>query len=246
VRPAVIENGRLTVDNLFERIDDITAHCAVDAEVLAGNLEEWLSIAHTALDFTASTAGQAGQNADHDDRYWVQGGDESSCFGSAIGRGSEAGAGGTKVIDLENRELVDGGWAVTAGDLWGYENIKLGKDGTDPQWIFDRGTAGTLKVTDGDAVSCLEISDAVLNLPGEAHVLKVNGTQVLGPQQTGPTYTADDESAAYTGIDNAQTGTPYASLTDLNALREAYENLRAAFDSLLALTGAAGHGLHDA
>jgi hypothetical protein len=257
VRPAVIENGRLTVDNLFERIDDITAHCAVDAEVLARNLEEWLSIAHTALDFTDSTAGQAGQNADHDDRYWVKGGDESSCFGSAIGRMPEAGEGGTvthlKVIDLENRELVDGGWAVTAGDLavtagdlWGHVNIKLGNDGTDPQWIFDSQTAGTLKVTDGDAVSCLEISDAVLNLPAEAHVLKVNGTQVLGPQQTGPTYTADDESAAYTGIDNAQTGTPYASLTDLNALREAYENLRAAFDSLLALTGAAGHGLHNA
>jgi hypothetical protein len=76
--------------------------------------------------------------------------------------------------------------------------------------------------------------------------LKVNGTQVLGPQQTGPTYTADDESAAYTGIDNAQTGTPYASLTDLNALRAAYETLRAMCESLLALTGTAGHGLHDA
>lgn len=40
-------------------------------------------------------------------------------------------------------------------------------------------------------------------------------------------YTADDESAAYTGIDNAQAGTVYAQLTDLNALRTAYENLRA-------------------
>jgi hypothetical protein len=40
-------------------------------------------------------------------------------------------------------------------------------------------------------------------------------------------YTPDDESGAYTGIDNAQGGTPYAQLTDLNALRTAYENLRA-------------------
>lgn len=40
-------------------------------------------------------------------------------------------------------------------------------------------------------------------------------------------YTADDESAAYTGIDNAQAGTVYAQLTDLNALRTAYETLRA-------------------
>jgi hypothetical protein len=40
-------------------------------------------------------------------------------------------------------------------------------------------------------------------------------------------YTADNESSAYTGIDNAQAGTVYAQLTDLNALRVAYENLRA-------------------
>lgn len=40
-------------------------------------------------------------------------------------------------------------------------------------------------------------------------------------------YTPDSESGAYTGIDNAQGGTPYAQLTDLNALRVAYENLRA-------------------
>lgn len=39
-------------------------------------------------------------------------------------------------------------------------------------------------------------------------------------------YTSDPESGAYTGIDNAQAGTPYAQLTDLNALRVAYETLR--------------------
>ena len=40
-------------------------------------------------------------------------------------------------------------------------------------------------------------------------------------------YTADDESSAYTGIDNAQAGVVYAQVSDLNALRTAYENLRA-------------------
>lgn len=40
-------------------------------------------------------------------------------------------------------------------------------------------------------------------------------------------YTPDDESSAYTGIDNAQVGTVYAQVSDLNALRVAYENLRA-------------------
>jgi hypothetical protein len=45
-------------------------------------------------------------------------------------------------------------------------------------------------------------------------------------------YTPDDESAAYTGIDNAQAGTVYATLADLNALRAAYENLRAFLEDL--------------
>lgn len=45
-------------------------------------------------------------------------------------------------------------------------------------------------------------------------------------------YTPDSESGAYTGIDNAQGGTPYAQLTDTNALRVAYENLRAFVEDL--------------
>lgn len=40
-------------------------------------------------------------------------------------------------------------------------------------------------------------------------------------------YTPDAESSAYTGIDNAQGGSVYATLADLNALRVAVENLRA-------------------
>jgi len=47
-------------------------------------------------------------------------------------------------------------------------------------------------------------------------------------------YTADDESAAYTGIDNAQAGTVYAAVADLNALRAAYETLRALTEDLAA------------
>lgn len=39
-------------------------------------------------------------------------------------------------------------------------------------------------------------------------------------------YTSDPESSAYTGIDNAQPGTVYATVADLNLLRAAYENLR--------------------
>jgi hypothetical protein len=44
-------------------------------------------------------------------------------------------------------------------------------------------------------------------------------------------YTPDDESAAFTGIDNAQVGTVYATVADLNALRVAVENARAALEN---------------
>jgi len=45
-------------------------------------------------------------------------------------------------------------------------------------------------------------------------------------------YTADNESGAYSGIDNAQVGSVYAQLSDVNALRVAYENLRAFVEDL--------------
>lgn len=47
-------------------------------------------------------------------------------------------------------------------------------------------------------------------------------------------YTTDAESVAYTGIATGEAATPYAQVTDLNALRTAYENLRASYDDLLA------------
>lgn len=51
-------------------------------------------------------------------------------------------------------------------------------------------------------------------------------------QQILAAYTTDSESIAYTGIDNAQVGTVYATVADLNLLRAAYETLRASYDDL--------------
>lgn len=52
-------------------------------------------------------------------------------------------------------------------------------------------------------------------------------------QQVTNAYTSDGEGSAYTGIDNAQAGTVYATVADLNQLRVAYETLRASYDDLL-------------
>ena len=54
----------------------------------------------------------------------------------------------------------------------------------------------------------------------------------LTPDETLDPYTADDQSAPYSGIDNAQAGTVYAQLSDLESLRVAYENLRAVTEDL--------------
>jgi len=48
-------------------------------------------------------------------------------------------------------------------------------------------------------------------------------------------YTPDVENAAYTGLASGLGGTPYASVTDLNALRVATENLRTFVEDAVAL-----------
>jgi len=53
-------------------------------------------------------------------------------------------------------------------------------------------------------------------------------------------YTPDAQSVAYTGIDNLQPGTVYATVADLNTLRVAYENLRVAYDDLRTLVISTG------
>jgi len=64
------------------------------------------------------------------------------------------------------------------------------------------------------------------------------GTAVV--RQALTTYTTDTESVAYTGIDNTAVGTVFAQLTDLQALRIAYENLRISNDDMRAKLVATG------
>jgi len=69
---------------------------------------EWDTIRHTDLVWSGSTAGQAGQNDDHDARYWVKGAgvttdNLTSNYGTAIGNAVNA-----PVIDLTGYALVRG------------------------------------------------------------------------------------------------------------------------------------------
>lgn len=51
-------------------------------------------------------------------------------------------------------------------------------------------------------------------------------------------YTPDAETVAYTGLAAGLPATPYAAVTDLEALRAAYENLRAFTEDLAQFTNA--------
>jgi hypothetical protein len=51
-------------------------------------------------------------------------------------------------------------------------------------------------------------------------------------------YTPDTESVAYTGLASGLGGTPYASVTDVNALRVAVENLRSFTEDAVGLLNA--------
>lgn len=57
-----------------------------------------------------------------------------------------------------------------------------------------------------------------------------------GTSRTLAAYTPDAESVAYSGQNNADASASYARVVDLNALRVAYETLRASHESLLAVT----------
>jgi hypothetical protein len=116
---------------------------------------------------------------------------------------------------------------------------------------IDLTISGTSKVTLTSAA--LTLADAVnfvVNATtgtkiGTANTQKIgvwNATPIVQPAaytqtfstaaRTVNAYTSDPESSAYAGIDNLQAGTVYAQLTSLNALRVAYENLRAMTENM--------------
>lgn len=102
-------------------------------------------------------------------------------------------------------------------------------------------TVGTAQI-DAEAVTVAEMADLGENalLLGDAgnrpaaFATSALGRFLLAASAGAAVADAgDDESIAYTGIDNLQVGAVYAQLSDLNALRTAYEDMRAAFNDLL-------------
>lgn len=117
-------------------------------------------------------------------------------------------------------------WAETATDLTNKQQGRLWS-----KWIVPTNGSETAAV----GLDAYYNSTAREFISGEATTTAVmlaffGGTRAI--QQVLAAYTSDGEGAAYTGIDNLQAGTVYATVADLNQLRVAYETLRASYDDL--------------
>lgn len=103
-------------------------------------------------------------------------------------------------------------------------------------------SAGAIEFVNGSNVRGMVVDFStgaigVFNKASSPATLPAAYTQTFATAaRTMPAYTPDDESAGYTGQDNAQPGSVYAKYVDLEALRVAYENLRAIVEANAKLT----------
>lgn len=164
----------------------------------------------------------------------------------------------------ETIRVIYSGWAnqtnEVTGEVTGYKWVDIDADLIVLESTTEITNGGihmpslTVATIDRWPVSDLELLVAMAKqvASAQAHDQPVSYSQASGTSGSvtgivlGATlnaYTTDAESGAYTGIDNAQAGTVYATVADLNALRTAYENLRAMVDDLrtkLQTTGIVG------
>ena len=138
---------------------------------------------------------------------------------------------------------------ILTADSVGSSNIQAGAVGTSEisTAIAGQGLSGgggaalsvdvdgvTIDFTGGDDLEVIDDSITPSKITGFDTGTAHTNSSGITADDTLASYTADDESGAYTGIDNAQGATPYATVADLNALRVAYENLRALTEDLAA------------
>jgi hypothetical protein len=121
----------------------------------------------------------------------------------------------------------------------GYKPTRIAIDATntlyfvdaDRRWVaVDTALSDNLPITSSDGTTLGFFGATPVAQPAAMVQTYATANGTLGA------YTADDESVAFTGIDNLQAGTVYAQLTDVNALRVAYENLRVFTEDLAQFT----------
>ncbi|MFI4962473.1 MAG: hypothetical protein ACHP6H_01300 [Legionellales bacterium] len=90
-------------------------------------------------------------------------------------------------------------------------------------------------ITNGSTYAAPTFMDAAGNIMQLTKISSWVDNSGGTPGVTLNSYTPNSQSSAYTGIASGVGGSPYAQLTDLNALRVAYQNLQASYDNLLGI-----------
>tara|TARA_Y100000310_G_scaffold260879_1_gene270000 strand:- start:1073 stop:1669 length:597 start_codon:yes stop_codon:yes gene_type:complete len=123
------------------------------------------------------------------------------------------------------------------GTMWMIRNLTSGGFTTTVKTVSGTGQLVTqgqnlLLISDGTNLDTFttDFREMVRGNKGTAPVTLTQNYSTADP--TLAAYTPDDESGAYTGIDNLQGGTVYATNANLTALKDAYENLRGLTEDL--------------
>lgn len=160
--------------------------------------------------------------------------------GAQIDVGAPAVVFGSTVVSPTIKQADDATNSATGDEMSLLAQTCTGTTSTGGSWRISSGGGtsqdgrGRLQV---DGVTRYEIDHVGMGFFGVTPVARPAAyTQTYSTAtRTHAAYTADDESVAYIGIDNAQGGTPYATVADLNALRVAVENLRVHHESTSAV-----------
>jgi hypothetical protein len=123
---------------------------------------------------------------------------------------------------------------IMPGTVWESTIDPVTSVGRNRKFFFTKGGYLDASLHGGGArqAEWVEIFDTRINA-GKLEYKTVGGSWITVNNyvhQTLASYTTNAQTSAYTGIDNTHSAADYANLTDINALRVAYENLRAAFD----------------
>ncbi len=134
----------------------------------------------------------------------------------------------TKDIDLHGRRVRNAGDSLSDGDY--ITRRELPSPGLDFATVKLFFTSLINKLLNGNTVT-FGINDSIITIGSAASQIGFFGATPAS-KQTLSAYSSNSQSIAYAGIATGVGGIPYAQVSDLNALRVAYQNLLASYNDI--------------